>query len=103
MTTTHPAKTKKKGSEETTTSESDIIDAEWVRVRGFTDRKMVIMALIDAPGVVTTRNNTTHPQFDIHISIEGNNTYVRVRTGVDSSIRTTARWYATGPSSTQCF
>ena len=28
MMATHPAKTKKKGSEETTTSESDIIDAE---------------------------------------------------------------------------
>ena len=102
MTATHPAKTKKKGSEETTTSESDIIDAEWVRARSFTDRKMVIMGLIDAPGVVTTRNNTTHPQFDIHISIEGNNTYVSVRSRVDSSTRTTAQWCAMVPSSTPC-
>ena len=39
MTATHPAKTKKKGGEETTTSESDIIDAEWVRARSVTYRR----------------------------------------------------------------
>ena len=41
-------------------------------------RRVVLTVMVDMPGIITTRNNQTHPQFDIHISIEGNNTYVCV-------------------------
>lgn len=31
---------------------------------------------MDSPGVVTSSNTNTYPQYDIHISVEGNNTIV---------------------------
>ena len=40
-------------------------------------RKVVLTLLQDAPGVVTSNMNT-YPQFAIHISVEGNNSFVSV-------------------------
>ena len=52
------------------------MDAEWVEEARVKNRRVVITVMIDMPGMITTHNNQTHPQFDVHIAVEGNNTYV---------------------------
>ena len=76
MTAVPKEKNSHKNEEKPSTSESDIVDAEWVEEARVKNRRVVITVMIDMPGMITTHNNQTHPQFDVHIAVEGNNTYV---------------------------
>lgn len=76
MTAVPKEKNSHKNEEKPSTSESDIVDAEWVEEARVKNRRVVITVMMDVPGMITTHNNQTHPQFDVHIAVEGNNTYV---------------------------